>query len=164
MYKKIFFICFCCIFSNIVFGKKDNIQIDGKIEYSDIVEVGAVNIRKAESGTYMADIYAHNNQIMAGVQFELLGKDFKILKVEGGRVGDGNFITHVGSDKGVILAFSMTGKMISAIDTLDYSKNKLFTLHFKKNIDKPSEFKMKALLAGKTGTKLSANFIPFLVD
>ena len=168
MYRKVLFSMIGLFFFALSYSN-EQLKSDVKSGLSNIVELGAINLRQVKTAKdmpkeYLADIYAHNKDIMAGVQLELEGEDFTVLNVEGGRVGDNNFITHVGSKRGVILAFSMTGKMIAAIDSIDQTKNTLFTLHFKKNVDGPSEFKMKALLANKTGDKLDSNFIPFLID
>ena len=60
------------------------------------IEIGAHNIRQNNEGEYLIDIYANNKEAVAGVQFELLGNDFSIISVDGGRSKNSGFIFHTG--------------------------------------------------------------------
>ena len=128
-----------------------------------IIEIGAYNIRQNNEGNYLIDIYSVNHKPIAGIQFKLLGEDFEILKVDGDRASRVGFQFYIGK-KGVILAFSLEGKTVSAVDEMFKKMNPLLTLTVKKKSKEASEFNLQTLIAGKKGVKLESTFIPFLID
>ena len=128
-----------------------------------IIEIGAYNIRQNNEGNYLIDIYSVNHKPIAGIQFKLLGEDFEILKVDGGRASRVGFQFYIGK-KGVILAFSLEGKTVSAVDEMFKKMNPLLSLTVKKKTKEASEFNLQTLIAGEKGVKLESSFIPFLID
>ena len=139
----------------------DVIKNQAEIDY---IKIGAYNIRQNDQGEFLIDIYANNKESIAGVQFEIIGNDFTIISVEGGRSKNSGFIFHTGLKKGIILAFSMEGKKIPATHSVNKRINTLFTIKLNKNIEGPSEFNVKTLIAGEKGIKLESRFIPIVVN
>jgi hypothetical protein len=130
----------------------------------DYIEIGAHNIRQNNEGEYLVDIYANNKEAVAGVQFELLGNDFSIISVDGGRSKNSGFIFHTGLKKGIVLAFSMEGKTIAPTHSLNKRINTLFTIKVRKNTKESSIFDVKTLIAAPKGIKLESQFIPIMID
>ena len=130
----------------------------------DYIEIGAHNIRQNNEGEYLIDIYANNKEAVAGVQLELLGDDFSIISVDGGRSKNSGFIFHTGLKKGIILAFSMEGKTIAPTHSLNKRINTLFTIKLKKNTKESSIFDIKSLIAAPKGIKLESKFVPIVVE
>ena len=128
------------------------------------IELGAYNLRQNNQGEYLVDIYASNNEPIAGIQFEIIGEDFKVLDVTGGRAHNSGFTFYIGSKKGIILGFSMKGKTISIVNDNYKKVNPLFTIKMKKNIKSSSEFNIKTLIAGAKGIKLESEFIPIVIN
>ena len=128
------------------------------------IEIGTHNIRQNNEGEYLIDIYANNKEAMAGVQFELLGNDFSIISVGGGRSKNSGFIFHTGLKKGIVLAFSMEGKTIAPTHSLNKRINTLFTVKVKKNTKESSIFDVKTLIAAPKGIKLESQFVPVMID
>ena len=128
------------------------------------IEIGAHNIRQNNEGEYLIDIYANNKEAVAGVQFELLGNDFSIISVDGGRSKNSGFIFHTGLKKGIVLAFSMEGKTIAPTHSLNKRINTLFTVKVKKNTKESSIFDVKTLIAAPKGVKLESQFVPVMID
>ena len=128
------------------------------------IEIGAHNIRQNNEGEYLIDIYANNKEAVAGVQFELLGNDFSIISVDGGRSKNSGFIFHTGLKKGIVLAFSMEGKTIAPTHSLNKRINTLFTVKVKKNTKESSIFDVKTLIAAPKGIKLESQFVPIMID
>ena len=130
----------------------------------DYIEIGAHNIRQNNEGEYLVDIYANNKEAVAGVQFELLGNDFSVISVDGGRSKNSGFIFHTGLKKGIVLAFSMEGKTIAPTHSLNKRINTLFTIKVRKNTKESSIFDVKTLIAAPKGIKLESQFIPIMID
>jgi len=128
------------------------------------IEIGAHNIRQNNEGEYLIDIYANNKEAVAGIQFELLGNDFSIISVDGGRSKNSGFIFHTGLKKGIVLAFSMEGKTIAPTHSLNKRINTLFTVKVKKNTKESSIFDVKTLIAAPKGIKLESQFVPVMID
>ena len=128
------------------------------------IEIGAHNVRQNNDGEYLIDIYANNKQSIAGVQLEILGGDFSIISVDGGRSKNSGFIFHTGLKKGIILAFSMEGKAIAPTHSLNKRINTLFTIKLNKKVKDSSIFDIKTLIAGPRGIKLESRFIPIVID
>ena len=156
MYQK-FILSFMLI--SISFGTINTNQAE--INY---IEIGAHNVRQNNDGEYLIDIYANNKQSIAGVQLEILGGDFSIISVDGGRSKNSGFIFHTGLKKGIILAFSMEGKAIAPTHSLNKRINTLFTIKLNKKVKDSSIFDIKTLIAGPRGIKLESRFIPIVID
>ena len=129
----------------------------------DVVEIRADNISKDNEGNYLIDIYAKHSQPIAGIQFEVLGEDYKVLDVSGGKAGDAGFNFYNG-EKGIILAFSLEGKLVEPIEEINEAIAPLLVLKIKKINPDPFEFKLQTLIAGKRGIKLESVFIPIIID
>lgn len=130
----------------------------------DYIEIGAHNIRQNNEGEYLVDIYANNKEAVAGIQFELLGNDFSIISVDGGRSKNSGFIFHTGLKKGIVLAFSMEGKTIAPTHSLNKRINTVFTIKARKNTKESSIFDVKTLIAAPKGIKLESQFVPIVID
>ena len=129
----------------------------------DVVEIRADNISKDNEGNYLIDIYAKHSQPIAGIQFEVLGKDYQVLAVGGGKAGDAGFNFYNG-EKGIILAFSLEGKLVDPIQEGNEAIAPLLVLKIKKINPNPFEFNLQTLIAGKRGIKLESVFIPIMID
>ncbi len=127
-----------------------------------VIEIGGYNVRKNDDGNYLIDIYASNNEPIAGVQFELLGQDFKILDTAGGRAAHSGFSFYNGKG-GIILAFSLQGKAVLPVEEVYKKVNPLFTITAKKMNNNPSEFNLKTLISSQKGIKIDSRFIPILI-
>ena len=152
----------CSIVFLIVLSMAFSIE-DGK---DNMIELGCHNVRDLGNDEYLIDIYARNQKPIAGVQFEILGENFKILDVGGGRADRSGFSFHFGGkNKGVILAFSMQGNTIAPRNT-GQKKNMmtLCTIKLKKNLADAVEFNINPLIADKKGIKLDSYFIPIIID
>ncbi len=114
------------------------------ISNESIIEIGAYNIQKDNNGNYLINIYASNDKPIAGLQFEILGEDFEILSVDGGRAKRSGF-TFYNSKKGIILAFSLEGKTISPVDDVYKKMNPLLIITAKKRDTIPAELKFKTI-------------------
>ena len=130
---------------------------------ADIIEIRGDNVRKDSEGNYLIDIYAKHNQPIAGIQFEVLGKDSQVLDVSGGKAGDVGFNFYNG-EKGIILAFSLEGKLVEPIQEGNEPIAPLLVLKIKKINPDPFEFNLETLIAGKRGIKLESVFIPIMID
>ena len=125
-----------------------------------VIEIGAYNVRNDKNGDYLIDIYASNKQPIAGIQFELLNEDFEILDALGGRAAHSGFSFYNGKG-GIVLAFSLKGKVVSPVDDVYKKVNPLFTLKVnKKNKDRVSVFNFKTLISSQKGVKLDSKFVP----
>ena len=129
----------------------------------DIIEIRGDNVSKDSEGNYLIDIYAKHSQPIAGIQFEVLGKDYQVLDVSGGKAGDAGFNFYNG-EKGIILAFSLEGKLVEPIQEANEAIAPLLVLKIKKINPDPLEFKLQTLIAGKRGIKLESVFIPIMID
>ena len=134
-----------------------------KVDDASVIEIGAYNVRRDNNNNYLIDIYASNNEPIAGLQFEIEGQNFEILNVDGGRAERAGFTFYNGK-KGVVLAFSLQGKLITEVDSVYKKMNPLFTVTARKKTDIKSEFKFKTLVAGQKGVKLPSNFVPIYID
>ena len=94
----------------------------------------------------------------------ILGNDFSIISVDGGRSKNSGFIFHTGLKKGIVLAFSMEGKTIAPTHSLNKRINTLFTVKVKKNTKESSIFDIKTLIAAPKGIKLESQFVPIMID
>ena len=115
-----------------------------------------------KNGEVEINVYALNNQPIAGVQLEINPADiFKIDSIGGGRCGDIDF-TLRSNLKGLLLGFSMSGKMIPVSSNQNTADNILFTAYGEviKNV-KNKVVTLEATLAGKGGTKLDVLSIPY---
>ena len=135
-------------------------QSDVSSSDKSIIEIGAYNVRNDKDGDYLIDIYASNSQPIAGIQFELLNEDFEILDASGGRAAHSGFSFYNGKG-GIVLAFSLKGKVVSPVDDVYKKVNPLFTIRVnKKTKDKVSIFNLKTLISSQKGVKLDSKFIP----
>lgn len=159
MSNKLISVITSLFFVSIYFG--NTISNNNFIE--PVIEIGAYNVRQNNEGNYLIDIYSTNHKAIAGIQFEVLGEDFDILQVDGGRASRAGFKFYIGK-KGVILAFSLEGKTISPVDEMFNKMNPLLTLTVKRNSKKASEFNLKTLIAGEKGVKLESAFTPIVID
>ena len=128
-----------------------------------VIEIGAYNVRKNDKGHYLIDIYASNNKPIAGVQFELLGQDFQILDVSGGRAAHSGFSFYNGKG-GIVLAFSLQGKAVLPVEDVYKKVNPLFTIEAKKNNNETSSFNLKTLVSSPKGVKLESRFVPLTIN
>ena len=109
------------------------------------------------------NVYALNDTPIAGVQFELNPDDiFQIDSIAGGRCSNIDF-TLRSNPKGLMLGFSMSGKMIPVSTSKVPSQNILFTAYGKtiKNV-KNRNITLESTIAGKGGVKLDVSSIPYL--
>ncbi len=154
--KVIMFFMFSLALPSSDFVQKSNA---GSVTES-IIEIGAYNVRNDKDGDYLIDIYASNKQPIAGIQFELLGKDFEILDVSGGRAAHSGFSFYNGKG-GIILAFSLKGDAVAPVDDVYKKVNPLFTIKINKSSDKEaSVFNLKTLVSSSKGVALKSKFIP----
>ena len=154
--KVIVFFMFSLALPSSDFLKKSN---TGLVTES-IIEIGAYNLRNDKDGDYLIDIYASNKQPIAGIQFELLGEDFEILDVSGGRAAHSGFSFYNGKG-GIILAFSLKGNAVAPVDDVYKKVNPLFTIKVNKSIEKEvSVFNVKTLVSSSKGVALKSKFIP----
>lgn len=146
----IFFSFIICIESEVKLKKTDSLK-----SLDNIIQLSGSNIRILDDN-YLIDIYSKNRfSNIAGLQFETIGQDFSLIKASGGLAESSGFNFYPGSG-GVILAFSLEGKIIPS-KTLD---KHLITLEIKKNNTKPSDLKLKTIIAGEKGIKLESIFLP----
>ena len=125
------------------------------------VQMGIESIVE-KNGKVKINVYALNNQPIAGVQLEINPADiFKIDSIGGGRCGDIDF-TLRSNPKGLMLGFSMSGNMIPVSVNQITADNILFTAYGEviKNV-KNKMVTLEATLAGKGGAKIDALSIPF---
>ncbi|MBC8311891.1 MAG: hypothetical protein H8E72_06260 [Candidatus Marinimicrobia bacterium] len=115
-----------------------------------------------KNGKVEINVYALNDQPIAGVQLEINPADiFKIDSIGGGRCGDIDF-TLRSNPKGLMLGFSMSGNMIPVSNNKNAADNILFTAYGEviKNV-KNKMVTLESTLAGKGGAKLDALSIPY---
>jgi len=125
------------------------------------VQMGIESIIE-NAGKVEINVYALNNQPIAGVQLEIQPADiFKIDSIGGGRCADIDF-TLRSNAKGLMLGFSMSGKMIPVSRNDNPKDNILFTAYGEvlKNV-KDKLVTLESTLAGKGGAKLDALSIPY---
>jgi len=139
------------------FGDDHHLSNDN-ISKQEIIEIGGYNVRKADDGNYLIDIYASNSKFMAGFQFELLGQDFEILDAFGGRAAHSGFSFYNGKG-GIILAFSLKGNSVAPVEEVYKKVNPLFTIKVKKNNNKASFLNLKTLVSSQKGVKLDSKFV-----
>ena len=151
------FVSFLCFIN---FSFTQEIQSKSSL---DIIEIRGDNVREDDEGNYLIDIYAKHSQPIAGIQFEVLGKDYQVLDVSGGKAGDAGFNFYNG-EKGIILAFSLEGKLINPIQEANEVIAPLLVLKLKKINPNSFEFNLKTLIAGKRGIKLESAFTPIVID
>ena len=150
----------CIIFSLALSASDIYQQSNARSTDVSIIEIGAYNVRNDKNGDYLIDIYASNKQPIAGIQFELLSEDFEILDASGGRAGHSGFSFYNGKG-GIVLAFSLKGKVVSPVDDVYKKVNPLFTLKVnKKSEDRVSVFNLKTLVSSQKGVKLDSKFVP----
>ena len=115
-----------------------------------------------KNGKVEINVYALNDNPIAGVQLEINPADiFKIDSIGGGRCGDIDFTLRSNS-KGLMLGFSMSGKMIPVSNNQIMAENVLFTAYGEviKNV-KNKMVTLESTLAGKGGAKIDALSIPY---
>ena len=108
-----------------------------------------------------------NNQWDFGEPYKDINKNkkydhelFTILEVSGGRAESNGLDFHLGKNKGVVLAFSMKGDLISEFAP---NNNSLFSIKVRKNNNIPCEFNIHSIIAGQKGVKVASRFIPKLI-
>tara|TARA_Y100001935_G_C17286510_1_gene500687 strand:+ start:89 stop:574 length:486 start_codon:yes stop_codon:yes gene_type:complete len=151
-FKKVllFFSLFVCIESDIKLSKTNSSD-----SLDRFIQLSGNNVRSINDN-YLIDIYAGNKfDNIAGLQFETIGKDFSLVRASGGLAEASGFNFYPGSG-GVILAFSLEGKIISA-NTVN---KPLITLEVKKHTKKSADLKLKTIIAGEKGVKLESIFSP----
>ena len=154
--KVIMFFMFSLVLPSSDFAQKGNSSSVAE----SIIEIGAYNVRNDKDGDYLIDIYASNKEPIAGIQFELLGKDFEILDVSGGRAAHSGFSFYNGKG-GIILAFSLKGNAVAPVDDVYKKVNPLFTVKVNKSSGKEtSVFNLKTLVSSSKGVALKSKFIP----
>ena len=125
------------------------------------VQLGIESIIE-KNGKVEINVYALNDQPIAGVQIEINPADiFKIDSIGGGRCGEIDFTLRSNS-KGLMLGFSMSGNMIPVSNNQNITDNILFTAYGEviKNV-KNKMVTLESTLAGKGGTKIDALSIPY---
>lgn|GEM_PF-620395 len=125
------------------------------------VQMGIESIIE-KNGKVEINVYALNNQPIAGVQLEIQPADiFKIDSIGGGRCADIDF-TLRSNTKGLMLGFSMSGNMIPASSNQNAEDNILFTAYGEviKNVTNKM-VTLESTLAGKGGAKIEALSIPY---
>ena len=125
------------------------------------VQMGIESIVE-KNGKVKINVYALNNQPIAGVQLEINPADiFKIDSIGGGRCGDIDF-TLRSNPKGLMLGFSMSGNMIPVSINQITADNILFTAYGEviKNV-KNKMVTLESTLAGKGGAKIDVLSIPY---
>jgi hypothetical protein len=125
------------------------------------VQLGIESIIE-KNGKVEINVYALNDQPLAGVQLEINPADiFKIDSIGGGRCGDIDFTLRSNS-KGLMLGFSMSGNMIPVSNSKNITDNILFTAYGEviKNV-KNKMVTLESTLAGKGGAKIDALSIPY---
>jgi len=121
-----------------------------------LAEVGISSIIE-KNNDVIIDIYSINKAPIAGVQFEIEPKGlFAIDSISGGRCADAGFELY-SNKKGVLLGFSLSGKLISKSKSNNIKDNILFSAYGKKTAPIPSEpITLKTTLAGKSGKKINS--------
>lgn len=125
------------------------------------IQMGIESILE-KNGNIEINVYALNNQPIAGVQLEINPSDiFKIDSISGGRCGEIDFTLH-SNPKGVMLGFSMSGNIIPTSGNQVPADNILFTAYGRviKNV-KSKMVTLESTIAGKGGTKLDVLSIPY---
>ena len=125
------------------------------------VQMGIESIIE-KNGKVEINVYALNDQPIAGVQLEINPADiFKIDSIGGGRCGEIDF-TLRSNPKGLMLGFSMSGNMIPASSNQNIEENILFTAYGEviKNV-RNKMVTLESTLAGKGGAKIDALSIPY---
>ncbi len=125
------------------------------------VQMGIESIIE-KNGKVEINVYALNDQPIAGVQIEINPADiFKIDSIGGGRCGEIDFTLRSNS-KGLMLGFSMSGNMIPVSNNQNITDNILFTAYGEviKNV-KNKMVTLESTLAGKGGAKIDALSIPY---
>ena len=153
-FKKSVLITFS-FFLSVCFAESQKANQENQVQLieNSIIDIKASNVRKNRDH-YTVDIFADNiDKSIAGIQFNLIGEDFTVIEVNGGLAESAGFNFYNGA-KGVILAFSLEGRTISASKV----KTPLLVLKVQKNIKGSAELNFKTLIAGERGVKLDSKF------
>ena len=129
----------------------------------NVIQLSGSNIRMS-GDNYLIDVIAKNiKNNIAGLQFEIIGKNYSIIEASGGLADSYGFNFYPGSG-GVILAFSLEGKIIPPIEKRAKSANEpLITLEIKKNTKESADLMLKTIIAGEKGIKLESSFQPLSI-
>ena len=150
IYKNIIKVCFFMFFISHLMADKDLVmeKILAEVGISSIIE---------KSNDVIIDIYSINQTSIAGVQFEIEPKGlFTIDSIKGGRCANAGFELY-SNKKGVLLGFSLSGKLIPKSKNNNIEDNILFSVYGKKNASLSNQtITLKTTLAGKSGKKINS--------
>ena len=153
MIKKVIYL----IFWTFLLASDEVNQLETNVLSAHIIESAPIHFGYSyssgwSSGPFWIGISCHNIDDIAGFQFEL-PNNLQLLDVSGGRAEDLFSDLHHNS-KGLILGFSMSATKIPKIHS-DNEDTLLLKIQVKTIDQSNTDFKIKSILAGANGQKLS---------